>query len=159
MTDAEVGHEVKSRAQNNTITGNAIADGNETASYTIDLPNGGNATITGNTIEQGPNTQNSAINAYGEEGATNSGNTVNFSNNIVINDGPDGALWSGGGGTFSGSGNIYFDVGILGQAGSVSYSVADTKPILTVPSLRQYHTGFRTDRHHITLAVGGRLAR
>ena len=132
VSDAEVGHEVKSRAENNTITNNVIADGNETASYTIDLPNGGNATITGNTIEQGSSTQNSAINAYGEEGATNSGNMVVFSGNTVINDGPNGALWSGGGGQFSGSGNDYYDVDNLGQAGSVGYTDDTSEPTLNI---------------------------
>ena len=135
VTDAEVGHEVKSRAENNTITNNVIADGNETASYTIDLPNGGNATITGNTIEQGPNTQNSNIDAYGEEDATNTGNTVTFSNNTVINDGPsDGALWSGGGGNFSGSGNMFYNVSNMGQARSVTGTIDSSEPALNIPA-------------------------
>ena len=56
--DANLGHEVKSRAENNTITDNVIADNNSTSSYSIDLPNGGNATISGNTIQQGPNSGN-----------------------------------------------------------------------------------------------------
>jgi len=38
--DANVGHEVKSRAENNTITGNRIFDNGSTSSYSIDLPNG-----------------------------------------------------------------------------------------------------------------------
>ena len=41
--DAIVGHEIKSRAENTTITGSRIFDNNGTASYSIDLPNGGNA--------------------------------------------------------------------------------------------------------------------
>ncbi len=53
--DAVVGHEVKSRAENNTIEDNQILDGSTgTASYSIDLPNGGNDIIQGNTIEKGP---------------------------------------------------------------------------------------------------------
>ena len=43
--DAVVGHEVKSRAASNTITGNRIFDNGSSASYSIDLPNGGNASI------------------------------------------------------------------------------------------------------------------
>lgn len=46
------GHEIKSRAVDNTITNSRIYDLNSTASYTIDLPNGGNASIKGNVIEQ-----------------------------------------------------------------------------------------------------------
>ncbi|MGI4951257.1 MAG: right-handed parallel beta-helix repeat-containing protein, partial [Janthinobacterium lividum] len=40
ITDAKVGHDVKSRAANNVITGNVITDTSGTASYEIDLPNG-----------------------------------------------------------------------------------------------------------------------
>ena len=66
--DANVGHEIKSRAEDTVITDSRIFDNLSTASYSIDLPNGGNATITNNVIEQGPNTQNPYIIAYGEEG-------------------------------------------------------------------------------------------
>jgi hypothetical protein len=88
--DAVVGHEVKSRAANNTITGNRIFDNGGSASYSIDLPNGGNATISGNTIEQGPNTQNPFVVAYGEEGATNPGTSFAITGNAIVNDDPSG---------------------------------------------------------------------
>ena len=53
--DAVVGHEVKSRAENNIIEDNQIIDGpTGTASYSIDLPEAGNDIIQGNTIEKGP---------------------------------------------------------------------------------------------------------
>jgi hypothetical protein len=84
--NANVGHEIKSRAASNTITNNRIFDNASTASYSIDLPNGGNATITGNTIEQGPNTQNPAIMAYAEEGQSNPGTNVSISGNTIVND-------------------------------------------------------------------------
>jgi hypothetical protein len=90
--DAVVGHEVKSRAANNTITGDRIFDNNGSASYSIDLPNGGNATISGNTIEQGPNTQNPFIVAYGEEGASNPGTDVSIAGNTIVNDDPRGSF-------------------------------------------------------------------
>ncbi len=38
--DADAGHEIKSRAEVNTIENNRIFDNNGTASYSIDLPNG-----------------------------------------------------------------------------------------------------------------------
>jgi hypothetical protein len=88
--DAIVGHEIKSRAASNTITGNRIFDNAGSASYSIDLPNGGNATISGNTIEQGPNTQNPFIVAYGEEGASNPGTSFAITGNTVVNDDPSG---------------------------------------------------------------------
>jgi hypothetical protein len=96
--DANIGHEVKSRAANNTILNNRIFDNNSTSSYAIDLPNGGNATISGNIIEQGPNSQNSNIIAYGEEGSLNAGTTLSVSGNTFVNDefrGP--ALWNASG--------------------------------------------------------------
>ena len=52
--DAKVGHEIKSRALNTTITNSRIYDLNGTASYSIDLPNGGKGVIQNNLIEQGP---------------------------------------------------------------------------------------------------------
>ena len=84
--DANVGHEIKSRADNTTITGSRIFDNTSTASYSIDLPNGGNATIQNNIIEQGPNSENPNIIAYGEEGSLHSGTDVLISNNIIVND-------------------------------------------------------------------------
>lgn len=52
--DAAVGHEIKSRALNTTILSSRIQDEGGTASYSIDLPNGGDARVQGNVIEQGP---------------------------------------------------------------------------------------------------------
>ena len=66
--DAIVGHEVKSRAQVTTITGNVIADGpTGTSSYEIDIPNGGVAVISGNVMEKGPDASNNAVIHYGGE--------------------------------------------------------------------------------------------
>ncbi len=84
---AVVGHEIKSRANDTIITDNRIDDGpTGTASYSIDLPNGGNATITGNVIEQGPESENPAIIAYGEEGSLNAGTSVTVADNTILND-------------------------------------------------------------------------
>jgi hypothetical protein len=89
VTDADVGHEIKSRAANTTITGNTITDGpNGTSSYEIDLPNGGNATITGNVIEKGANAQNPNSISFGEEGNVYSSSSLNVSGNIMLNDDP-----------------------------------------------------------------------
>ncbi len=87
ITAANVGHEVKSRAQSTTITNNVIADGpTGTASYSIDLPNGGNGTIRGNTIQQGPASQNPAIISNGEEGNLHAGSLAVTGNTIINND-------------------------------------------------------------------------
>lgn len=51
--DAVVGHEIKSRAANTTITGTRILNGSGNASYAVDLPNGGVALLQGNVIQKG----------------------------------------------------------------------------------------------------------
>ena len=65
------GHELKSRANNNFIIYNTIANYESEDSRNIDLPNGGTALIIGNVIEQGPNSANTNILAFGKEGLTN----------------------------------------------------------------------------------------
>lgn len=84
---AKVGHEVKSRAKVNVIVGNWIgneADG--TASYEIDLPNGGTSLVSGNMIQQGAKTENSAMVSYGAEGLSNPGSVLVLSHNTLVND-------------------------------------------------------------------------
>lgn len=104
---AQIGHEIKSRAENTTITGNRIVDGaSGTGSYDIDLPNGGNATISNNLIEKGPNAGNPVMIAYGEEGALHSGTTVAISGNTMLNDrGSAVAVWNAAGTTAMFTGN------------------------------------------------------
>ena len=84
--DANVGHEIKSRAEDTVITDSRIFDNLSTASYSIDLPNGGNTTITDNVIEQGPNSQNPNIIAYGEEGNLHAGTSALIADNTIVND-------------------------------------------------------------------------
>ena len=135
--DANVGHEVKSRAENNTITNNRIEDNSGKSSYAIDLPNGGNATITGNVIEQGVNNQNHTINAYGEEGSLHAGTAVTFSNNEVVNDDAEGRgpLWSNNGATITGSGNTVWNTTNLGNGVSpASFSTLSARPTLNTSS-------------------------
>ena len=84
--DAVVGHEIKSRADNTIILNNRIVDGNGTASYSIDLPNGGAVTIQNNLIQQGPNSQNARIISYAAETATPYANSsLLISGNTIIN--------------------------------------------------------------------------
>lgn len=85
---AKIGHEIKSRAQNNYILYNRISDETTgTASRNIDLPNGGLAIIIGNVIEQGPNSDNSNIIGYGLEGLSNPApQNIYLVNNTIIND-------------------------------------------------------------------------
>jgi hypothetical protein len=66
FTRGYVGHYIKSRAKAATITGNTIDDSNGTASYLIELAEGGAATIANNVLTKGANASNccTAI-AYG----------------------------------------------------------------------------------------------
>ena len=65
---AIIGHQLKSRAQQNFIYGNKFADdldGN--SSYIIDLPHAGHAEIAGNIIQQGHNAVNRTLLSFGAE--------------------------------------------------------------------------------------------
>jgi hypothetical protein len=93
--DANVGHNLKSRAITNTIAYNRFSstdpgEKGSTApgqpSYEIDLPNAGTSYIIGNVIRQPAANQNPTIVAYGEEGATNPAQDLYFVNNTVVND-------------------------------------------------------------------------
>lgn len=81
------GHEFKSRAESNTISNNIFYDGpTGTASYSIDLPDGGADTISGNVIEKGPDTENESIIHYGGEGIPYAGSGLSVTGNTFIND-------------------------------------------------------------------------
>jgi hypothetical protein len=93
--DANVGHNLKSRAMTNTIvysrfSSTALGEKGSTApgqpSYEIDLPSAGTSYVIGNVIQQPAANQNPNIMAYGEEGATNPGQDLYFVNNTVVND-------------------------------------------------------------------------
>jgi len=93
--DANVGHNLKSRAQVNTIAYNRFSstpDGQtgSTASgkpsYEIDLPNAGTAYVIGNIIQQPAGNSNPSLLAYGEEGATNPAQDLYVVNNTFLND-------------------------------------------------------------------------
>ena len=85
--DAVVGHEIKSRALKTVIENNRIVDGpTGSASYDIDLPNGGNALISGNIIEKGPASQNPAMIHFGGEGTAYAGSSLTITNNTLLYD-------------------------------------------------------------------------
>lgn len=84
---AKIGHNVKSRARINHILYNRITDDADgTASYSIDLPNGGLAVIIGNLIQQSPRSDNPSLFAWGAEGLTGTDNRVYLSHNTFVND-------------------------------------------------------------------------
>lgn len=82
---ADTGHEIKSRAARTTIVANHITDADSTASYSVDLPNGGLALVAGNVVVQGPRSENPALVSYGAEGLTNPSRTLWVVNNTFVN--------------------------------------------------------------------------
>jgi parallel beta helix pectate lyase-like protein len=88
---AKIGHDVKSRALNNYLLYNRIMDESDgTASYEVDLPDGGRSYLIGNVIEQGPHTDNNAIVSYGEESASNGAMDLYVINNTLVNNDTNG---------------------------------------------------------------------
>jgi hypothetical protein len=79
--DANVGHNLKSRAKLNTITYNRFSSTTSKPSYEIDLPNGGTSYVIGNVIHQPSNHNNPGMLAYALEGATNPGQDLYVVNN------------------------------------------------------------------------------
>lgn len=84
--DAKVGHEIKSRALVTTVTNTRIQDEDGSASYSVDLPNGGRALLANNTIEQGPNSQNPALVSFGAEGNLHANSGLEMRDNVAVND-------------------------------------------------------------------------
>lgn len=93
--DADVGHNLKSRAQVNFIAYNRFSStpagqtgttASGKPSYEIDLPNGGTSYIIGNVIHQPAAHNNPNMVAYGEENPTNTGHDLYVINNTFIND-------------------------------------------------------------------------
>ncbi len=84
---ANYGHEIKSRAAVTVVNNTRVVDGPlSTASYSIDLPNGGAATISNDQIEQGPNSSNGIIISYGEEGNIIPGSSLVVTGTMIEND-------------------------------------------------------------------------
>lgn len=90
--DANIGHNLKSRALTNMIAYNRFSSGvaGSTAigkpSYEIDLPNAGTSYVIGNVIQQPASNSNPTMLAYGEEGASNPGKNLYVVNNTFLND-------------------------------------------------------------------------
>ncbi len=82
--EQHVGHHIKSRAARTEIINNSVQDGpNGSASYLVDMPNGGSAMISGNTFEKGPLSENkNAAISIGAEKAKG----LNLPGDIVIED-------------------------------------------------------------------------
>jgi hypothetical protein len=88
---ANVGHLLKSRAQQSRIEYNRLTDeAGGRASYELEFPNGGVAQVVGNIVQQGAETSNSVMISFGAEGYTWQQNRLLLSHNTVVNDHPQG---------------------------------------------------------------------
>ncbi|MGE4045405.1 MAG: right-handed parallel beta-helix repeat-containing protein [Acetobacteraceae bacterium] len=87
FTETKRAHHIKSRAKRTEIINSTIQDGpTGTASYLIELPNGGDALIRGNRLDKGPKAENtsSAI-MIGAEGVTQRTREILLENNTFRN--------------------------------------------------------------------------
>ena len=141
--DAVVGHEIKSRAEQTTITNSRIQDGPDgTASYSIDMPNGGRALLQNNVIQQGPQSQNPAIIAFGEEGNVHAGSSLTVMGNTILNDLNSGsavAVWNAAGAPQTVTGNSTYGLAanqvIRGAASAPGNTALATEPALVTTSM------------------------
>lgn len=91
---ANVGHLIKTRAENNYIAYNRLTDeSGGRASYELDMPNGGSSLVIGNIIQQSRETENSTVINYGEEGYIWPSNHLYLVSNTVVNDHPYGGAF------------------------------------------------------------------
>ncbi len=133
---AKVGHLIKSRGYVNHIVYNRITDElGTTASYEIDLPNGGTSYVIGNFIEQSAASQNPNIVSSGEEGTINPAQQMYFINNTVVNDLGSGTILNLAAGTpavienniFRGGGTI---TSLAGATETTNWTDAQGDPML-----------------------------
>lgn len=87
--DTQQAHHIKSRAARTEIVGCNIQDGPRgTASYEIDVPNGGSLLVRNNTIGKGPKSENhTAAIMIGAEGVTHPTREIVVEDNVFRNDG------------------------------------------------------------------------
>jgi hypothetical protein len=83
--DANVGHEVKTRAKVNYILYNRLGNEGGTGSYECSACQGGTTYVIGNQIEQSPTTGNAVIIDYASEGMLNPDSHLYVVNNTVVN--------------------------------------------------------------------------
>ena len=155
--DANVGHQIKSRAQSTTITNSRIYDGTGTGSYSIDLPNGGVGVIRDNVIQQGPNSDNPAIIHYGGESAAYAGSSLLIEDNVVVNDMSGSSsvrlLYNATTVTGTLSDNAVYGL-TAGQIATGGATVSGTTFLSTHPTLDTSATGLQADLEVSSLALG-----
>jgi hypothetical protein len=86
-----IAHHIKSRAAVTELTGNRVEDGVDgTASFSVDLPNGGTALIRANYFQKGEKSDNRlAMISIGEEGDLHRSDGIVFERNSFVNAHPN----------------------------------------------------------------------
>lgn len=85
--DANIGHDVKSRARENFILYNRISDERNASSYLVDLPDGGTSYLIGNLLRQSPHSENGILLSFAaEHHQTDTRQTLYVVNNTFVND-------------------------------------------------------------------------
>jgi hypothetical protein len=86
--EQHIGHHVKSRAARTVLIGNTIGDGpSGTASYLVDIPDGGALVMRRNVLEKGPLSDNPEVAVtLGEESAANPTPEITIEDNEFAND-------------------------------------------------------------------------
>jgi len=140
---AKIGHNVKSRARENFILYNRIMDEQTgTASYDVDLPNGGLAYVIGNVMQKGPHADNNTLVAYGKEGLPYPANELYVVNNTLVNDFPGGDFVSAAPGTKAVKvvNNIFAGAGVvLAGAGDTSHNLQSNDPGFVSQATYDFH--------------------
>jgi hypothetical protein len=82
----KVGHNIKSRALKTTITDTVLDDGiTGSASYAVDLPNGGEVVLKGLKVTQGQRTSNSSMIAFGAEKSLHENSSLTITDSTFVN--------------------------------------------------------------------------
>ncbi len=147
---AVVGHDVRTRAATNFILYNRIMDEDGTASYNVDVPDGGRTLLIGNVIEQGPSTGNSAIVVYAAENPKKAALELYAVNNTIVNDRTSGgqffSLRPGTNAVIKN--NIFYGPGTPWSGGTVTasnnyiHASYDNAPGFENPSSYNYHLSY-----------------
>jgi len=142
---AKVGHLLKSRGYANYILYNRLTDeAGTTASYEIDLPQGGTSYVIGNFIEQSAASMNPTIVSSGEETPLNPDQHFFFVNNTVVNDLSSGTFVALNAATtallenniFHGAGTV---TSLAGATQTSNWTDAQGDPLLVDVASYDYH--------------------
>ena len=141
---AKVGQLVKSRAYKTFILYNRLTDeSGTTASYEVDIPNGGTSYVIGNLIEQSMESQNDNIIETGDEGATNPTNAIYVVNNTIVNDQGKGTFLNVTSATATLANNIMIGGGTITNLATATLSnnwdATNGDPKLVDPTTYDYH--------------------